>query len=349
MEKAIFSRFFTDLFKNLDNGEDSMKVGRIKRVMVAGIFFLLWASVLSWGAYPERDVTVYNGSSAGGVTDLASRLLSDTVSKSIGQPVVVVNKPGAAHTICANLVANAKPDGYTLWALSAHAFTIIPHMRKLPYDYRKDFTWVATYTEYTSGLVVKADAPWKTLEDFLNDAKKNPGKIIYGSDGHGTGTHILMEYIALKRGGIEWKHVPIAGGPKLATALLGGHIHAWAAAGSHVQMIKDKTVRLLVSFNNYRMKAAPDVPTLQELKITDLLVGTSLVFIAPKNLPQPILDKLEDAYVKAMKEPSYLQYLDKVEFPPVFRGSKETAKNIDLQYKGWGEMVRATGIKEDQK
>ena len=321
---------------------------RLMKIM-GGIFFVLLVPAGAMGEYPDRDVTVYNGSSAGGVTDLASRLLSDTVGKAIGQPVVVVNKPGAAHTVCANLVANAKPDGYTLGALSSSAFTQVPHMRKVPYDFRKDFTWIITYTEYTSGLVVRADAPWKTLEEFLDYAKKNPGKIIYGSDGFGMGTHILMEYIALKRGGIDWKHVPIAGGPKLATALLGGHIHAWSAAGTHVQMIKDKTVRLLVSFNNYRMKAAPDVPTLQELKITDLSVGTALVIVGPKNLPEPILKKLEDAYVKAMKEPSYLGYMDKVEFPHVFLGSKETAKTMELQSKGWGEMIRLTGIKEDQK
>lgn len=324
-----------------------MKLNRM--MTMAGILVVLVVPVLAMGAWPEREVTVYNGSTAGGVTDLASRLLSDTVGKIIGQPVVVVNKPGAAHTVCANLVANAKPDGYTLGALSSSAFTQVPHMRKVPYDVKKDFSWIVTYTEYTSGLVVKADAPWKTLEEFLDYAKKNPGKIIYGSDGYGMGTHVLMEYIALKRGGIDWKHVPIAGGPKLATALLGGHIHAWSAAGTHVQMIKDKTVRLLVSFNNYRMKAAPDVPTLIELKIIDLSVGTALVIVGPKNLPEPILKKLEDAYVTAMKEPSYLAYMDKVEFPHVFLGSKETAQKIEMQYRGWGEMIRATGIKEEQK
>jgi len=89
----------------------------------------------------------------------------------------------------------------------------------------------------------------------------------------------------LKKGGIDWKHVPIAGGPKLATNLLGGHIHAWSAAGSHVQMIKDSQVRLLVSFNSTRMKSAPDVPTLGELKLIDLTVGTSLPIIAPKTCP----------------------------------------------------------------
>jgi tripartite-type tricarboxylate transporter receptor subunit TctC len=313
------------------------------------VFLLLLIPCLAFGVWPEREITVYNGSTAGGVTDLAARLLAETVSKELGQPVVVVNKPGAAHTICANLVANAKPDGYTLGTLSGSAFTQVPHYRKVPFDIWKDFTWVGTYTEYTSGLVVKNDAPWKNLNEFLDDAQKNPGKIIYGSDGHGMGTHVLMEYIALKRGGINWKHVPIPGGPKLATALMGGHIHAWSAAGTHVQMIKDKQVRLLVAFNNVRMKAAPDVPTLMELKITDISVGTSLVIIGPKALPDPILKKLEASFVKAMKEPSYLDFLDKVEFPHAFGGSKETLANMERQYKGWGDMIKATGIKPPEK
>ena len=314
------------------------------------IFSLLLIPCLAFGAWPEREITVYNGSTAGGVTDLGSRILSDLVGKMLGQPVIVVNKPGAAHVLCANLVANAKPDGYTLGALSTHVFSTIPHMRKLPFDFQKDFTWVATYTAYTSGLVVRPDAPWKTLDDFLNDAKKNPGKIIYGSDGHGAGTHILMEYLAVKKGGIDWKHVPIAGGPKLATALMGGHIHAWAAAGSQVQMVKDKQVRLLACFNSVRMKSAPDIPTIFELGFAgELTVGTSLVFIGPRGLPEPILKKLEWAYLEAMKEPSYLQFLDNVDFPPIFRGSKETAETIELEYKGWGEMIRITGIKPEEK
>ena len=313
------------------------------------VFLLLLILCLALEAWPEREITVYNGSSACGVTDIAARILSDMVSKMFEQPVVMINKPGAAHTVCANTVAKSKPDGYALGALSASAFTQVPHYRKVPFDIWKDFTWICTYTEYTSGLVVKNDAPWKNLNEFLDDAQKNPGKIIYGSDGHGMGTHVLMEYIALKRGGINWKHVPIAGGPKLATALLGGHIHAWSAAGSHVQMIKDRQVRLLVGFNNVRMKTAPDVPTLMELKITDISVGTSLVIIGPKNLPQPILKKLEEAFLKAMKDPSYLQYLERVEFPPVFAGSQETEQNMKRQYDGWGEMIRATGIREEQK
>lgn len=321
---------------------------RMKMEMTVGVFIFLLIPVLALGTYPDREITVYCGSSAGGVTDLGIRLLSETVSKTLGQPVVVTNKPGASHTICANLVANAKPDGYTIGALSASAFTQVPNMRKVPYDVKKDFTWIASYTDYTSGIVVRTDAPWKTLEEFLDYSKKNPGKMIYGSDGHGLGTHILMEYMAVKKGGIDWKHVPIPGGPKLAAALLGGHIQAWSAAGTHVKFIREGKIRLLVSYNNERLKYAPEVPTMNELGY-NLAIGTPLVIIGPKNLPQPILKKLEESFLKAMKEPAYLQFLERVDFVQIFMGSAELFKAIEAQSKGWKELIEVTGIKEETK
>jgi len=321
---------------------------RTKILLAIGVFLFLFIPLPGQAAYPEKEITVNCGSTAGGVTDLGIRLLSETVTKALGQPVVVVNKPGASHTVCANLVANAKPDGYTLGALSASAFTQVPHMRKVPFDPQKDFTWIASYTDYTSGLVVRSDAPWKTLEEFLNYSQKNPGKMIYGSDGYGLGTHILMEYMAKKKGGIEWKHVPIPGGPKLATALLGGHIQAWSAAGTHVKFIKEGKIRLLVSYNEARLKYAPDVPTLNELGY-NLAIGTPLVIVGPKGLPEAILKKLEEAYLKAMKEPAYLQFLERVDFVQNFLGSAELAKAIERTSRGWKELVEVTGIKEEKK
>ncbi|MBI5966768.1 MAG: tripartite tricarboxylate transporter substrate binding protein [Deltaproteobacteria bacterium] len=322
---------------------------RIWFFSIGGVCLFLFAPIPAQAGYPDRETNVYCGSSAGGTTDVCIRILSETVSKEFGQPIVVVNKPGASHTVCANLVANAKPDGYTLGALSATAFAEVPHLRKVPYNVKEDFTWIATYTEYTCGLVVKADAPWKNLEEFLDYARKNPGKMTYGSDGYGVGGHIIMEYLALKKGGIDWNHVPIPGGAKLATSLLGGHIQAWSAAGTHVQFVKDGTMRLLVSYNRMRMKAAPNVPTLDELGYKGFPRGRYLVIIAPKGLPDPIQKKLEGAYLKAMKEPIYLKYLDTIQFPFTFADGKETAKNLEENSKIWREFIHMTGIKEKEK
>ncbi len=170
--------------------------------VLSGCLFLL-GPVGAQGEYPEREVIVYCSSSAGGTTDLTLRYLAEALSKALGQPFMVVNKPGAGQVICASLVANSKPDGYYLGGVGGSPFTTAPNVRKVPYDTNKDFTFIATGAAYTQGLTVRMDAPWKTLEKFLDDAKKNPGKIIYSTDGHGGGTHIIMEYLAWKKGGID--------------------------------------------------------------------------------------------------------------------------------------------------
>ncbi len=311
---------------------------------------VLCLPLAGWAEYPDREITVYCSSSAGGVTDLSIRFASDMVSKQLGRPIVIVNKPGASHSIASNLVVNSKADGYTIGAISGSAFGEIPYIRKVSYDFRKDFAFIATYSEYPQGLAVKSDAPWKSLEEFLTYAKKNPGKIIYSTDGHGVAAHILMEYLAAKKGGIEWKHLPIAGGPAQVTALLGGHTNAYGAAGSHVPFVKDKTMRLLVTFNQTRMKYAPDVPTLMELGYPEVPKGVSIYIVGPKGLPAPIRDKLEAAYLKALKDPSYRDLQEKLGMPPIaYVGSKETQADVELKARIWGELIQRTGIKEQEE
>jgi tripartite-type tricarboxylate transporter receptor subunit TctC len=317
-------------------------------MLIGLVCLFLLTPILVQADYPEREITIYVGAAAGGTTDLGIRILAETVSKEFGKPVVVVNKPGGGQTVASTLVSRAQPDGYTLGAVSATAFVEVPHFRKVPYDVQKDFTWIATYAEYNCGLVVKADAPWKTLTEFLDYAKKNPGKVLCGNDGYGTGSQIMMALLAVKNG-IEWKQIPISGGAKLATSLLGGHIHAWFASGLQALYIRDGSMRLLVSFFGKRSKLAPDVPTLEELGYEKLPTGRPMVIVGPAGIPDPVQKKLEVAFLKAMNEPGYLKFLDNVDFPYTFLDGRTTAKNIETNYKIWGEFIRLTGIKEKQE
>jgi len=316
-------------------------------VVIAGLFIM--GPVLARAEYPEREVILYCSSSAGGTTDLTLRYLSEPLSKTLGQPFMVVNKPGAGHVICATLVANSKPDGYSLGGVAGPAFTSVPNVRKVPYDIRRDFTYIATCAAYTWGLTVRADAPWKTLEEFLDYAKKNPGKIIYSTDGHAGTAHIMMEYLARKKGGIDWKHGPYSGGARNAPALLGGHVHVWAAMGTQVQFVKDGQMRMLACFNETRQKYAPDVPTLIELGYVNHSIDSPIVIVGPKGLPEPILKKLEAAYLKAMKDPAYDKFLEKLNMPPAILGAKETTQSMEEKLNLWGEMARVTGIKEKEE
>ncbi len=314
-----------------------------------GIFALvtLGFSLLSsaQAAYPDREITLVCAHAAGTNTDQCIRVVSDLASKILGQPIVVMNKPGASYVIGASAVANAKPDGYTIGVASGSLFSHVPHLRKIPFDIKKDFSWITGFTEHTNGLVVKADAPWKTFEEFLDYAKKNPGKITYCHDGYGLLGHIFMEYMAVKKGGIDWKFVPIPGGPKQTTALLGGHVHAWSAGGFHVQFVKDGSMRLLVNFDPHRLKAAPDVPTLKELGYDVGYRGTPIAMFGPKGLPEPIRKTLEDAYLRAMKDPAYRKLLDTLQMPHIFRTGKELAETMDTDFQTFGKLIKITGIK----
>ena len=155
------------------------------------------------------------------------RALADATQKHLGQPIVIENKPGASGTLGpAQMAATAKPDGYTIAQIPITVFRL-PFMTKTTFDSGEDFTYIAGLTAYTFGVVVKADAPWKTFKDLIGHAKANPGKIKYGSPGSGTSLHIGMEQIA-KASGAKWTHVPFKGGAELNAALLGGHIDTHA-------------------------------------------------------------------------------------------------------------------------
>ena len=315
-------------------------------LLVVGVFILSYGS--SKAAYPDREITFITSHAAGTSTDLAIRVLSEVASKVLGQTIVIMNKPGASYVIGNSQVINSKPDGYTLGFCYAGAFTHVPHMRKIPYDIKKDITWIGTCGDYTGGLVVKPDAPWKTLREFLDDAKKNPDKIIYSHDGYGLFLHVLMEYIALKEGGIKWKFLPIPGGPRQATALLGGHTHAWAAGGFHVPFVRDKTMRLLVNFDKTRLKIQPEIPTLWEFGYeTSLSSLGSYTLFGPKGIPEAILEKLEDAYRKAVNDPSFAKLMDTFAVTPYFQNSTETGKKIYEEFDAMGKLVKITGVKTE--
>ncbi len=316
----------------------------MKKMIFITVVFCLFLSSPAQAEFPEREIIVYVGSTAGGTTDLAIRFISEYVSKDLGQPIVVVNKPGASHTVATNLVAHAKPDGYTLAATTSSPFDTVPLFRKVPYDPLKDFTWIATFGEFQHGFCVRSDAPWKNIEEFLDFAKKNPGKITYTADGYGMSNHLCMEYMAWKKGGINWKFVPIPGGPNQATALLGGHVNFWAAGGYQAQFVRDGSMRLLLAFNS-RMPEFPEVPTFQEVFKTNLQTSIFMILSGPKGIPDPIRKKLEGAFLKAMKMPANIEFFKKLGYPTTFYGSKETGPNIESQRKATAEMIKVTGVK----
>ena len=176
-------------------------------LVASGALAALPSSALRAQGFPSRPITLYCAFPAGGPTDQVLRAFAESASRTLGQPIVVESKPGAGGTVAPIALKSAKPDGYTLSQLAISVFRI-PHMQKTPQlDALRDFTYIINMTGYTFGLVVPAGAPWKTLKEFVEDAKKNPGKIDYGSTGTGTTPHLAIEEFAA-RAGIKLTHVP---------------------------------------------------------------------------------------------------------------------------------------------
>jgi len=256
----------------------------------------------SWGLakdkeYPSREVSIYVGAPPGGSLDISGRVIAKILTKPLGQPVIVVNKPGGTQTISFSYVANSKPDGYSLGYI-LNPYLIMKKLEEptLPFDAEK-FTWLGSMYKFNFMLTVKADSPWKTYEEFVNYARKNPEKMIIGSDGAGGSQHIAQVQFS-EMAGFKFKHVPFAGGGPAVQALLGGHVNAVTTSpGPTAAYLKSGDLRYLVSFSDKRNPEYPDVPTIKEKGI-NLFAGGWMAFAGPKGLPSEIAEKL----IKLLKE-----------------------------------------------
>ena len=303
----------------------------------------LLLSGLAFGQdYPSKPINLLVGYPAGGSTDLSVRALAVEAAKILKQPIVVSNVAGAAGTLVLGRVKAEKADGYTIFNAPTANFCRIPHLQAVPYDPLKDFSFIMQYGLYQYGLVVRADAPWKTFEEFVDYAKKNPRKINYGTSGLGTGQHLAMEYLG-KKENIEWNHVPFPGGLQAVTALLGGHVHAVSQTTEWKEHVNAGTLRLLVVWTDQRLKAFPNVPTLRE-KGYPFAVHSALSLMGPAGMPKHAVEKLQNAFAKAMESKPFLDVMDKFDMPPAYLGSDGLTKLVHKDYVETGDLIKSLGI-----
>ena len=307
---------------------------------VATLFLLL--NVVSGAEFPTKAVNVLIGYSAGGSTDLSTRALAAEVSKTLKQPIICSNQVGAAGTLVLGRVKGEKADGYTIYNAPTANFCRIPHLQAVPYDPLKDFAFIMQYGLYQYGILVRSDAPWKTFEELIDYAKKNPSKIKYGTSGLGTGQHLAMEYLAMKLG-IKWDHVPFPGGAQVVTALLGGHVQVISQTTEWKEQALAGKFRLLVVPTPQRLKAFPEVPTLME-KGYDFAVRSNLAFMGPAGMPAEAVEKLDKAFAEAMKSKVFLDVMDKFDMPPAYMGHKELTQFVQKDHRETGELIKSLGI-----
>ncbi|MCX8023119.1 MAG: tripartite tricarboxylate transporter substrate binding protein [Syntrophorhabdaceae bacterium] len=299
--------------------------------------------------YPTKPINLLIGYAPGGVVDISERFMASKAEKFLGQPIVVTNNGGGGSSVAFGIVAKKPADGYNLVGGASTGLVRIPQFRSVPYT-MDDFVPIMHFaTPVLTPIVVKSTSPWKTFKELVEYAKKNPGKITYSTTGVGSPMHIAMEFVA-KQEGISWTHIPYPGAVPAFTALLGGHVMVNAGAGESIPYIKDGTVRILANLSENRVKSWPNVPTLRELGY-DIYNESVFLFAAPKGTPKPIIDKLDNAFRKAMDDPEFLSVMAKVEFEPSYRNSEDTRKYLEDAYKRIGRLIKELKIpmEETQK
>lgn len=323
-----------------------MKRNRWEIILLSGIIFFI--PILSFGQpYPTKPVNILVGFAPGGTMDISTRILASKAEKFVGQPFLISNNGGGGGSVALGIVAKEKPDGYYLAGCTSTGLIRIPQFRTVPYKL-DDFVPIMHFGAPQTGLVVKADSPFKSLKDLVQYAKKNPGKVTYSSTGVGSPMHLAMEYVG-KQEGIQWTHVPYPGSTPALTALLGGHVTAQSGSTEWIPQIKAGAVRLLGTHGEKRMKLFPDVPTFRELGY-DFINETVFMVAAPKGTPSPIVKKLEEAFHKAMDDPEFIQTMEKMEIEVTYRNSEDTKKYLEEAYARLGKMILELKIpKEPEK
>ncbi len=275
-------------------------------------------------SFPGKPITLIVPWPAGGSTDRHMRLLAELAGKQLGQNVIVENKPGGGGTLGPGTMAmTAKPDGYTI-AQFPLGMLRIPHMQKMQWDPLKDFSYITGVSGYTFGFTVRADSPYKTFNDYIEAARKSPGKIDYGSTGIGSSPHLLLEELALNAK-VELNHVPFKGNADLQQALLGGHVMAQSDATGWDKFVDGGQMRLLVTFGDKRTKRWPNVPTAKELGY-NVVSQSPYGIVGPKGMDPAVVKVLHDAFKKAMDDPKHLQLLAELNQDVWYRSGEDYAK-----------------------
>jgi tripartite-type tricarboxylate transporter receptor subunit TctC len=296
--------------------------------------------------FPTRSIELVVPYPPGGSSDALARALAPTLEKELGQTIVVVNKPGAGGIVAGTLVAKSKPDGYSILIASSTALVLSPRLQQVDYDSLKDFTYVSLVARLIPMVLVRSDAPWKTLEDLVAYAKNNPGKIRYGTSGPHSGTHIAMESIA-KEKGLSWVHVPFKGDGAVITGILGGHIEAAGVFSVYKPQVAAGKLRPLVSLMDKRTKHFPEVPTYKELGFkfdTRGSIQSITGIIAPAKLPPAIVARYEAALKKAVDSPEFAKTIETLGMEADFRPAAEYRREMEEGYHNAGRMLKDVGI-----
>jgi tripartite-type tricarboxylate transporter receptor subunit TctC len=302
----------------------------------------------AFAAYPEKPIRLIVGSAPGGAPDVLMRTLGAQMSKQMGVPIVIENKPGASYVISTMDLVRSAPDGYTLaYGNVVSLATNISLLSKVPYSVEKDLTLIANALRVVNLMVVNNDLPVKSVQELIAYAKQNPGKVVFGSDGNGTTSHLGMEYFRTLAG-IDLLHVPYKSAPAMLTDLMGGSVQVALSntpvSGPHVQAGRMRGIGIT---DSKRSPTFPNIPTVAEQGVTGYEVVAWGGLIGPANMPADIVRRLNAEVVKALQNPEVIEKFKTfgAETSPstpeefLALSKRETAK--------WADVIKHSGAKVD--
>lgn len=318
-----------------------------RRQLLAASLLVSTAGPALAQAYPSKPITIVVPYAVGGTTDIVARLVAAQIGNGLGQPLVVDNRAGGGGNIGWGAVARSVPDGYTLLTTEM-SFTIAPALgTKQPFDPKKDFAHVITAAAAPHVLVINPAVPAKTVQEFIAQAKANPGKMNYGSGGNGTNTHLGGELFK-REAGIDLVHVPYKGAGAVLQDLMGGQVQALVTSlPTALPHIKSGKLRALMVTSEKRSPLLPDVPSAKEVGLPKVVMDFWVGFAVPAGTPQPVVDKLNTAVADALKSPEGQKRLAEQGLEPEQNTPAQAAKFVTEEMLRWGAVVKAAGIKAD--
>ena len=325
--------------------------GKMKRdVMVAlslvlGLTSLIFSPGFSQAAYPEKPVTLICVWGAGGANDLIAREVAEVMKKYFPKPMVVVNRPGGAGTIGTAEIVTARPDGYTIGTTTMSAIAIKPHQMKLPYKTPDDYLSIALVGIQADVLSVLTDSPIKTLKDFIEYAKGNPGKLRVGTSGVGHFTDVILQMLRFQAK-IDVPDVPTKSGAEQIAMQLGKHVEGNVTTILEaLPYIQAGKLRPLALADEKRSPLLPDVPTFRELGY-DITLTTYTVLIGPNGLPSEVVSKLQEAYKKVSKDSSFIKFMDDQGVTVVYEDGGDLKARLWKDYNVNKDVLERTGEKK---
>jgi tripartite-type tricarboxylate transporter receptor subunit TctC len=297
-------------------------------------------------AYPTKPIELVVPFTAGGTSDLLARLTGEVAKKYLGQPLVIVSKPGAGGTLGVAETLQAPPDGYKLISAPSNYFSTTVYTQKIPFD-PTDLVPIINQMEYRNGFAVKGDAPYKTVNDLLEYGKKNPGKLRWSHMNRGSAL-FMQTYLLFKQAGVQAVDVPYGGIADSLTALIGGHVDcAPISFGASQEYLKAGKLRYLMVYSEKRFPEYPNVPTAKELGFPETLkFNTLLGLYCHKNVPPEIQKTLYDAFRKTFEDPAFKAAFDKFgegenfSGPDVIKATIREEEKLSVPFlKEWGLYV----------